>query len=271
MGMQDHSPCSTTATDSADRAEIVSRYKHLRAVGRRLNDKLVQRLSRDVLDEGGRKLGIFQGDVFVFNSEDETSVLMDYCLYDVRRQGRNAIEQYLIESPPDPESDEMVCLGAMQHAIYSLFIVESVVRGLGVTVRDLCSDETILVVDLAFGSTAEPGLVLASRLLFHDGFAMTGGAALPIGVPPEEEREAITQKLSQVLTSHKDGCLDPAPLIQACLERGCSSDIHYQGPTGERAGRPHQRSRNPSGKSARNAPCPCGSGKKYKHCCLKRS
>ena len=26
----------------------------------------------------------------------------------------------------------------------------------------------------------------------------------------------------------------------------------------------------PSKKTGRNAPCPCGSGKKYKHCCLKR-
>src|SRR5665213_1035826 len=106
----------------ANRDDIISRYQHLRTVGRNLNNKLVTRLSKDVLDEGGRKLGILRDGTFVFDSEDETSVLMDYCLYDVRRQGRNTIEQYLIDSPPAPESDEMTCLRAMQRAIYSLFV-----------------------------------------------------------------------------------------------------------------------------------------------------
>ena len=51
-------------------------------------------------------------------------------------------------------------------------------QGFGVTVRDLLSDGTTLIADMGFGSTAQPGLVFASRLLFHEGFAMTGGAAL---------------------------------------------------------------------------------------------
>ena len=152
------------ALQIANRGEIISRYQHLRLVGRKLNHKLVGRLSKDVLHDGGRKLGILKRGTLVFNSEDETSVLMDYCLYDVRHKGRNAIEQYLIDSPPDPESDEMTCLRAMQHAIYSLFVVESVERGLGVAVRELRSNEILLVVDMGFGSTAQPGLVFASRL-----------------------------------------------------------------------------------------------------------
>ena len=87
-----------------NRGEVISRYKHLRKVSVKLNDKIVQTLSKEVLHEGGKKLGILQSGTLVFNTEDETSVLMDYCLYDVRRKGRNAVEQYLIESPPDPES-----------------------------------------------------------------------------------------------------------------------------------------------------------------------
>jgi hypothetical protein len=131
-----------------ERAAMISRYQQLRAVGRTLNNKLVQRLSNDVLHEGGKKLGIVKNGTFVFDSEDETSVLMDFCIYDVHRKGRNCVEQYLADSPPDADSDEMVCLRAMQRATYSLFIVESVERGLGVTVRDLRSNKTILVVEM---------------------------------------------------------------------------------------------------------------------------
>jgi len=210
-------------------------------------------------------------DVLVFNSEDESAVLMDYCLYDVRRNGRNTVEQYLLDSAPDPESDEMVCLRSMQHAVYSLFIVESVISGFGVTVRDLLSNRTVLIADLGFGSTAQPGLIFASRLLFHEGFTMTGGAALPIGVPPEDQRQAITKKLAGAVTPDDDGYFDPAPIIRACLNRGCSSHVQYQEPTGRlMVGRQRASERIRSAKASRNAPCPCGSGKKFKNCCMRK-
>ena len=196
-----------------DRAGIVSRYKHLRAVGRTLNQKLVQRLSKDVLHEGGKKLGILQRGTLVFNSEDETSVLMDYCIYDVYRNGRNAVEQYLLDSAPAPESDEMVCLRAMQRAVYSLFIVESVIRGVGVAVRGVLSDTAIVVVDMGFGSTAQPGVVFASRLLFHEGFAMTGGAVLPLSVLPEDQQQSLKMKLAEAAAPDDSGYFDPGLLF----------------------------------------------------------
>ena len=223
MGLLDLFRPDGGTTKIADRAEIISRYKRLRKVGTRLNNKLVGQLSKDVLDEGAKKLGILQNGIFVFDSEDESAVLMDYCLYDVRRRGRNAVEKYLIDSPPDPDSDEMVCLRAMQHAIYSLFVVESVERGLGVTVRDALSDETILVVDMGFGKSAQPGLAFASRLLTHEGFSMTGGAALPLGMLPKNQYQAMTKKLSAAVTPDANGYFDPGLLIRECLSHGCSS------------------------------------------------
>ena len=250
----------------ADRAEIISRYKHLRTVGRNLNSKLVKRLSKDVLYEGGKNLGILQRNTLVFNSEDESSVLMDYCIYDVYRNGRNAVEQYLVDSAPDPESDEMACLRAMQKAVYSLFVVESVMRGFGATVRDILSNKSIAIVDMGFGDTAQPGLIFASRLLFHEDFVMTGGAALPISVLPEDKRQPVTQMLAKVVTPDDDGHFDPAPLIRACLEHDCSSHVQYQEPTGRLVGR--QQTSGSIGQVGRNDPCPCGSGKKFKKCCL---
>jgi hypothetical protein len=270
MSLRDLFRRNDAGADIPNRDEIVSRYKHFRAVGRKLNHKMVERLSKDVLHEGGRKLGILQKGVLVFDSEDESAVLMDYCLYDMRRNGRNAIEQYLLDSPPDPESDEMVCLRSMQHAIYSLFMVESVTPGFGATVRDLLSDGTILIADMGFGSTAQPGLIFASRLLFHEGFAMTGGAALPVGVPPEDQRKAIIEKMAEAVAPDEDGYFDPAPLIRACLSRGCSAHVQYQDPTGRQVQRQRASERTGSSKLGRNAPCPCGSGKKFKNCCMRK-
>jgi hypothetical protein len=255
-------------TNIADRADIASRYKHLRAVGRNLNHKLVQRLSKDILHEGGKKLGILRKGILVFNDEDESSVLMDYCIYDVHRNGRNAVEQYLVDSAPAQESDEMSCLQAMHKAVYSLFIVDTVMRGFGVTVRDVLSNKTHVIVDMGFGSTALPGLVFASRLLFHEGFTMTGGAALPLGVLSEDERQSFIKMAARGATQDETGYFDPAPMIRACLRQGCSSHVQYQEPTGRLAG--GRRTSGTSRSVGRNAPCPCGSGKKFKNCCIKR-
>ena len=35
------------------------------------------------MKEGARRLGILSNDDFVFDSEDQTNVLMDYCIYNV--------------------------------------------------------------------------------------------------------------------------------------------------------------------------------------------
>lgn len=105
-----------TSTSPLSPQELVARYQRLRAVCRNVNNAMVQRFSRDVLFEGGRKLGLLKGDTFVFDTEDETSVLMDYCLYHVRRNGRTAVEEYCCDHPPIAGTDEAACLRAMQNA-----------------------------------------------------------------------------------------------------------------------------------------------------------
>lgn len=251
----------------ANPKELLARYQQLRKTSRKLNNKLVARLSKNVLDEGGTKLGILRNGTLVFHSMDESAVLMDYCLYDVRRNGRNVIEQYLIDSPPDEDSEEMTCLRAMQHAIYSLFVVESVEPGLGVVVRDAASDESMLVVDMGFASSALPGVVFASRLLPYDGFFITGGAALPLGVLPESSQNAAARNL--LAATAAEGHSNPASLIRGCLSQGCSENIQYQAPQGATIGHPRSSDSRRSTAPGRNSPCPCGSGKKHKACCLK--
>ena len=63
-----------------------------------------------MLYDGAKRIGILHGGTIVFDNEDQSCVLADYCIYNVRRQGRNAVEQYLCDCSPDPGSDDMVCL-----------------------------------------------------------------------------------------------------------------------------------------------------------------
>lgn len=249
--------------------ELRKRYEHMRGVAVQLGNQLISSLSKQVLHEGGKKLGIIEGETLVFDSEDEMSLLMDYCIYNVRSAGRNRIEQYLLESPPPAESDEMVCLQAMQKAIYSVFLVEAIEPDLGVHVQNLSSLDRFLLADLGLAATGEPGLVLASRVLFFPEFGMTGGAALPLGVLAKERRRALLKRLSQA-GAIAGGWADPAPVIRECRRRGAVARVAYRDLDDQSPATSHiEHSAAVPAKIGRNDPCPCGSGKKFKHCCLK--
>ena len=64
-----------------DHSGLLDRYRRMREVRFRLNNLLVKTIPKKTLEECGRILGFFRKGTLFFESEDETSVLMDYCLY----------------------------------------------------------------------------------------------------------------------------------------------------------------------------------------------
>ena len=101
-------------------------------LGVQVNHKLVQTLSKEALEEGGKKLGILQNGTFVFDNEDQTSILMDYCIHNVWIDGTNAVHRYFEQSPPRDGSDEMVLLTSMLEGYYSLIEVIRTEPGRGI-------------------------------------------------------------------------------------------------------------------------------------------
>jgi hypothetical protein len=258
--------------------ELVDRYQRLRAVCRRLNNAMVGRLPEGALQEGGRKLGLLQDDMFVLSDESQMDILMDYCLYHVRRNGRTPIEQYWLDHPPTPGSDEGTCLRAMQNAIYSLFRVDAVEPGAALAVTDVATDEQFLLVDIGLSQSAKPGTVFLSRLLLFDDFAATGGAAIALGRLPPAELASFSARWKRVATSRDPG-YDPGPLIREVLQQGASEHMHYLDPPSSPVRDPqmlkaHRKERIALLKQARKPAatrrCPCGSGKMLKNCCLQR-
>jgi hypothetical protein len=272
---------SPSSPNAASFKGVAAQYRRLRPVRLRLNNELVGRLSRDAFNEGASKLGMLRGKTFFFENEDETSVMMDYCIYNVYHKGRNAVEQYLCDSPPDPDSDEMACLRAMQQATYSLVVVLRVEPGIGCHVRNLFTEETRLLTDFGFAATAQPGALMATRLLDFGDFVTTSGAALPLGILDENGLDEWQRELNQGTNEDR---FDPAPLIRSCLRAGASSRVRYESPGENRrfdvgddspsAGISVQPRRapakRPAGKPAGNRRCRCGSGKMFKNCCGKR-
>lgn len=91
-------------------ADLVSRYKELRAKARPISNALAKSLGKDVIGDVARKLGMLNGKEILLETEDEIVVLMDTGIFDIRRDGENAVEQFLRERPPAEGTDERLIL-----------------------------------------------------------------------------------------------------------------------------------------------------------------
>src|SRR5437660_253720 len=67
----------------------IERYRRLRRLAAELNQKIIETVPKQAMHEVGRAIGILQRGTLVFETEDETSVLMDCCLYDWIEGGKN--------------------------------------------------------------------------------------------------------------------------------------------------------------------------------------
>jgi len=269
-----HAKDDMMTTDSALVTSLVDHYQRLRQKQRALYNDLMDRLPEGLLVECAERLGIASKDqgpgrpLLIFDDEHEMSVLMDYCIYHGRRDGQTVIDRMLAESPPPAGTDELVLLQAMQQVDYSMFMVEKVIPGLGVSVRDALHDEQFVLVDLGLSQSATPGFVLAGNLVSPAGITMTTGAILPVDLDSLVELRAELDEQFHDASS-RDPASDPelqaelaALVIRACLATGASSQvIEKDVPVSTRASRTSAKGH------ARNMPCPCGSGKKYKRCC----
>jgi SEC-C motif len=255
-------------------ADLLDRYKRIREVRFRLNNLLVGTIPKKTLEDCGRKLGLFDKGTLVFGSEDEMSVLMDYCLYYPEPDGRNLVTKYLEKSPPPADSDELIALRAMTQAYYSLFQITDVERGIGVIVQDLLRDETGFIMDIGFGNTALRDCMVATRIVPVEDFLTTGGAGLPVDSAAARRIFNELMRMKQTPETFDFKRITPlqeaelaALMIRTCLSSGMSSHVAYAEPGGQTRSTTE---RVEAPRPGRNDPCPCGSGKKFKMCCGRR-
>ncbi|HUT89412.1 MAG TPA: SEC-C metal-binding domain-containing protein [Thermoguttaceae bacterium] len=270
------------ATLLSARGETLAKYQRFREISRGLNRQLVESLDGETIHEAGRRLGILRRNVLVFDSEETMSVLMDYAIHHVRRDGLNAVERRLAASPPPPESEEMKLLRAIRDVRYGLFQVKQVFRGLGLKLRDVLRDETGLLTDVGFSQSAGRGFIFASHVYSPENFWVTTGTALPVlrdfaeqlfrqierrfGDTPDDFRRISREQQTELATL----------VIRTCLEEGVMQRVAYGEPRvdtahclGPMTAPPPKPASEPV-RVGRNDPCPCGSGRKYKNCCRRK-
>jgi len=160
--------------------DLVEKYKQYRKIGMKLNHKIMDKcLDRDTLKKSAQLLGIIKDGVFVFQSDDETNVLMDFALNDYRFINKNAIERYRKKFGWDNEIERDI-FDALSASYTSLFKVTSISRAENIlTLNDLLNKrENIEIIDIAFSNTLESrGVLVFTRLLSFKDFNMTSGVS----------------------------------------------------------------------------------------------
>jgi hypothetical protein len=158
--------------------ETLHRYRTLREVQRALNRQLTKTLSKKAIEETARRLGFWENGRILFEDEGEIDVLNDAALYDYFPAGdKNAVGRYFAQNKYEPGSGEYVVLEAMTTARVTLVELGEVVPGVGVEARDLLFGHQLLLADIGLSETAQDGMVLVTRLLEFEAFAMTTGVA----------------------------------------------------------------------------------------------
>jgi hypothetical protein len=262
---------------------LIPLYKQYREKGTELNSAILNEIPKNVPLTAGKTLGLARGKTFVFEAESESSILMDYCIYNCPWDGKYAFEWYLERHKPPPDSAEYQLLTAMRNARYGIYKVVKIRRGVGAVVEDIFRGENMFIIDIGLSRHAIKGLAFAGRLIAPENrFFMTTGAMIPL--LDEKALMAIFEFLSEMVPTpdhlknlSREQLMDISTfIIRTMLRAGAAGNILYQTTPGV-ALQPEPVNLTPAAPSpsagpypgtARNAPCPCGSGKKHKKCCL---
>ena len=267
-------------------SDVLTQYDRFSKVMNHFQAVIPEWVDKGMLEAGARRLGLWHDGMLAFQAEAELTALLDYCLYNLPKEGLNLATRYMRRNPPAPGSDEEIVLKAMANARHALLRVSKAVPGVGVECRDLLRDTGLFIPNRGLSISCGKGAMLATRLLAMPDFDISTGAALPVFRETLEGIERVLINLAPRLAACQNDMDDPSiaselatGIIRACLRSGsaeyiCTVDdliprtlsapVYVYDDMLDGLGF--------GGPASRNRACPCGSGMKYKRCCgaLKR-
>ena len=162
------------------RAEIIGRYRQLRAISISHHSGALKFMLTDALREQARRLGVFRGRTLMLNTEDELPLVTDLVLYGVQAGRKRPLDRYASAQRLSSGSDEARVLDAMLAARFVLIRVERRHPEVGLIVTNLMREEEFWLVDEGLESSALVGFKLATRVFSPEDFHMAAGAFVPL-------------------------------------------------------------------------------------------
>jgi hypothetical protein len=250
----------------------------------RVEEKKVILRMKDVLmgyaeqvRSAGKEIGMDRR--FVLPLDDQLVVRIEWAAHDIWLDGQSMLER-VVADPPELSDKAMQALRNRLAARYSVFRLNQVAPELGVEFEDLIFGGKFAVLDLPMAENRKPGDLIATRIYWTgDYWTHSSGRFFPREqlVPAIRRRvkdiagEARYEDLapivrSRVTTAIIRACADDMPTLDPReLDWGVLNKYKKPAPSGLTP----PRHGNGGPRVGRNDPCPCGSGKKYKHCCGK--
>ena len=185
---------------------LKKKYKIYRKIGTELNHKIMNAcLDRDVLMRSAKLLGIARGDTLLFDSDDETSVLMDFALHEYKINNKNTIKIYREKIGWQNEIEKDI-LDALLASYTSLFRVTSFFRRENTLLLNdvLNKKDNIKLIDIGLSKSAVPGLLLFIRLVPFKDFNMTSGISFVFSGDLEKYLLKGYKKLSKKVKTDSD-------------------------------------------------------------------
>lgn len=155
---------------------LKNRYKEWRKLGMVLNSKIIKEIPTDVLVEAGGDLRMLnKNGVVVFGSESEMAYLQDRAIFDIEREGKRSIENFLEKYRDTISLQEKRLLEAMKASVYSFFIVEKIKKGTGADIIDAFCGEKLFLTDINLSMTLPQGCLSSCRVISIDRLHFTSG------------------------------------------------------------------------------------------------
>lgn len=230
-------------------ADEQQQYQQVRERFGSLMSACFETLSADELLSAARRARIRPVDTLDYHNFEVA--VFDVAAFHLRRRDETAVARMLRNLPAETPALDRAIVTSWQQYRWSIFEVTTVRHRMDLTVRDTLDGWTATVRDLSMATEAKPGDRLATRIVPVDDLWLTTGVGVHCTMGMDTlVRNALPPELHDTASWPARGT--PARLdLDLRLIVGL-----YAGPTKPAL-------------PTRKGPCPCGSGKKYKHCCGK--
>ncbi|MGC9259949.1 MAG: YecA family protein [Phycisphaerae bacterium] len=254
---------------------LSNRYRHLRAESRLLNNEIAKTFDKDTILRAAKMLGMLHGKTITGELELASELIPEFATYGVFTDGENLVQRFRCTHPQADPVRQMI-LDAKSQAIFTFIgVVETYPTESAMVVEDLLLDnQRMLLADGSLSAGAAAGDVICARMIHVEPFWMTTGLGMSMGMNTRDPAllDYIATGVPRILRTDPDNCdllhgEFAAAIVKMMISdhRECDEYEDNGSDTNEVASEPVELLQ--SQRVERNAPCPCGSGKKYKKCC----
>ena len=249
---------------------LADRYSHLRSESVSLNSEVMKTFDKGTFLRAAEMLGMLQGETIVAALDMGAALIPEFAMYGVFAGGENVLQRFH-RTHPQTDPVRQMLLDAKSQAIFTLAgVVETYPAEHALVVEDLfLNNRRMLLADRSLSANASAGNVLCLRTFQVDKFWMSTGLGLSLGVNTQFPALVDYIAASDLTNMRTDPDSQDfihgsyaATVIKTVLARFSKGSEFADDMPEENNDLPLQ-----SERLERNAPCPCGSGKKYKKCC----